>query len=178
MRGLMHDFYVQPMDAVYCETIVMYLIWLLGMFVLRDRAKRIVAGLGLVLSVILIFVFTVYGRKTAEHDVSLMPFITFERAKIKPELYRTMYMNMLLFLPFGMSMPFVFAEKVKMKGLLTIGAGLLLSVAVESVQFFFRLGNCETDDVIMNTTGVIIGSTVYLIAFLVQSMNRRKKKRN
>ena len=53
MGGIIYEFYIQPMNAVYLEAIAMYVIWLMGMFLLRGRAKRIIAGIVLVFSVIL-----------------------------------------------------------------------------------------------------------------------------
>ena len=96
-------------------------------------------------------------------------------AKNNSELYRSMFMNLLLFMPLGLCMPFALPKKVKIKGLLTIGAGMVLSIAIEAIQFFFSLGRCETDDVIMNTTGVIIGTSVYLFFFLVQTIKRKRR---
>ena len=178
MGGIIYEFYIQPMNAVYLEAIAMYVIWLMGMFLLRGRAKRIIAGIVLVFSVILILYDTILNRQSTGHELSLIPFISFENAKIQPELYRAMFMNLILFMPLGMSMPFVLPEKVRMKVLLTIGTGLLLSVAVETVQYVFRLGKCETDDVIVNTAGAVIGSSVYLIICLFRFVIRRNKQRS
>ena len=175
MRTLMHDYYTQPMYHVYLEAIAMYILWLIAMFVLRDKARRIISVIGLILSIVLILLFTVSGRKSGSYDISLIPFISFENAKTNTELYRSMFMNLLLFIPLGLCMPFALPKKVKIKGLLTIGAGMVLSIAIEAIQFFFSLGRCETDDVIMNTTGVIIGTSVYLFFFLVQTIKRKRR---
>ncbi len=175
MRTLMHDYYTQPMYHVYLEAIAMYILWLIAMFVLRDKARRIISVIGLILSIVLILLFTVSGRKSGSYDISLIPFISFENAKTNTELYRSMFMNLLLFMPLGLCMPFALPKKVKIKGLLTIGAGMVLSIAIEAIQFFFSLGRCETDDVIMNTTGVIIGTSVYLFFFLVQTIKRKRR---
>ena len=175
MRTLMHDYYTQPMYHVYLEAIAMYILWLIAMFVLRDKARRIISVIGLILSIVLILFFTVSGRKSGSYDISLIPFISFENAKTNTELYRSMFMNLLLFMPLGLCMPFALPKKVKIKGLLTIGAGMVLSIAIEAIQFFFSLGRCETDDVIMNTTGVIIGTSVYLFFFLVQTIKRKRR---
>lgn len=175
MRTLMHDYYTQPMYHVYLEAIAMYILWLIAMFVLRDKARRIISVIGLILSIVLILLFTVSGRKSGIYDISLIPFISFENAKTNTELYRSMFMNLLLFMPLGLCMPFALPKKVKIKGLLTIGAGMVLSIAIEAIQFFFSLGRCETDDVIMNTTGVIIGTSVYLFFFLVQTIKRKRR---
>ena len=164
MRSLFHDFYVQPMNIVYIETIAMYVIWTVAMLLLRGKAKRIVSIAGLCMAAALVIAFTILGRKSGNtRDISLIPFISFVNAKVQPEFYRTMYMNMLLFMPLGLSMPFALPNKCKHKALLTILIGAILSIAVEACQYLFSLGKCETDDVIMNTIGVAIGVTSFLI---------------
>ncbi len=166
--SLHHDFYVQPMNQVYIETIAIYLIWTVAMFLLRGKARRIVGIIGASLAVILVLTFTVLGRGNENaREISLIPFISFENAKVQPELYRTMFMNMLLFMPLGLSLPYALPDKLKYKALLTILIGIGLSIAVEVVQYVFSLGKCETDDVLMNTLGVMIGVTSYLIIRLL-----------
>ena len=164
MRSLIHDFYVQPMNQVYIETIAIYVIWTVAMFLLRGKARRIVGVIGASLAVILILAFTVLGRSSeTAKDISLIPFISFVNAKVQPEFYRTMFMNMLLFMPLGLSLPYALYDKLKHNALLTILVGAVLSVVVEAAQYVFSLGKCETDDVLMNALGVLIGVTSYLI---------------
>ena len=130
MRSLFHDFYVQPMNTVYIETVAMYLIWTVAMLLLRGKARKI---------------------------------LSFKHL----EFYRSMFMNVLLFMPFGLSMPFALPNRFKHKALLSIFFGAILSMTVEACQYIFFLGRCETDDVIMNTLGVAIGATSFLIFLIV-----------
>ena len=174
MERLFHDFYVQPMQQVYVETIALYLLWMFFMVLLKGRARNHLARTTALLGLALILLYTVVGRGTADvRVISLTPFITFERAKAEVELYRTMYMNMLLFLPLGLSLPFAFPQKWKCKALLSAVAGFLLSVGVEAIQYFFRIGDCETDDVLMNTLGMLIGISSFGIVCLVQKTRKR-----
>ena len=176
MRTLFHDFYVQPMNQVYIETIAIYVIWTVAMFLLRGKARRIVGIVGAGLAVILILMFTVLGRSNGDaREISLIPFITFVNAKVQPEFYRTMFMNMLLFMPLGLSLPYALPDKLKHKALLTILIGAILSISVEACQYMFFLGRCETDDVIMNTLGVAIGTTSFLIFLIVNKIKLAKK---
>lgn len=163
-----HWFYVQPMNQVYIETIAIYVIWTVAMVLLRGKARRIVGTICTCLAVILILMFTVLGRSSeSANEVSLIPFITFENAKVQPEFYRTMFMNMLLFMPLGLSLPLSLSDKIQHKALLTVMTGVGLSIAVEIAQYIFSFGKCETDDVLMNTLGVIIGVTSHLIIRLL-----------
>ena len=167
MSSLIHDFYVQPMNQVYMETIAVYLIWTAAMLLLRGKARSVLAIIGAALSIWIIFLLTIFGRSGGgDQGISLIPFITFVNAKAQPELYRTMYMNMLLFLPFGLSLPFVMQKKMRHPILATILSAFGMSACIEIVQYVFHLGKCETDDVIMNVLGAAIGTTAFLICRL------------
>lgn len=173
------QFYSQPMENVYIETVVVYTVWLAAAIYLRGRVRRVAAAVFLVLSVALIVFYTIIGRSpSGECFVSLVPFSTFELAKAEPEFYRSMYMNIILFMPFGLSLPFVLPEKLKFKVLITAAAGMLLSIAVELIQFRFSFGNCETDDVLMNTLGAFTGATSLwlqrLISGKIEKIGRSK----
>lgn len=178
MSDLRHAFYVQPMNQVYIETIAMYVIWTALMLLLRGKSRRIVSCIGVVCAVALIVLYTIYRRGGSEEAVSLIPFISFINAKTQPEFYRTMFMNMLLFLPLGLSLPFALSEKMKHKVLISILCGLILSVLVEVLQYVFRLGRCETDDVLMNTLGVLIGVTSYLLCGLIAVCRNKYRKKH
>lgn len=168
-------FYCQPMDHVYIETAAMYIIWTVAMLLFRGKARVIISVIAAVLSFGLICLLTVHGRTRGDgNELSLIPFISFANAKIQPELYRSMYMNMLLFLPLGLSLPFALQGKIKHCVLISIAIGFLISVGVEAVQYLFCLGRCETDDVIMNTLGVLIGTTSFLLCSLAAKSRKSR----
>ena len=175
MSNIGRDFYIQPMHQVYHETIIIYVIWTAAMLLLRGKARRIISCIGVVCAVGLIIFFTISGRSSDKGKVSLIPFISFAKAKTQPDFYRMMFMNMLLFLPLGLSLPFALPDRTKYKVPISIIIGLVLSACVETVQFIFRLGNCETDDVLMNTLGMLIGVTSYMIVIGVGKLHRHKK---
>ncbi len=66
--------------------------------------------------------------------------------------------NILLFIPLGFLMPLLW--RVFFKGLWCFTAGLMLSLTIEGVQFFTKRGYVQTDDVVMNFIGTILGYTV------------------
>ena len=68
--------------------------------------------------------------------------------------------NVLLFIPFG----FLFSKNDYRVVLLS---GFLMSICIETVQYFGCLGLCELDDVICNTLGSLAG---FLLAMVVQRM--------
>ena len=147
MFQLRQEFYVQPMNKIYLEVAAMYLFWLLAMFIIRGKARRVTAIVFSAFSVLLIFLLTVYGRGgPGTKELNLIPFITFTYATVENEMYRMLFMNVALFIPLGLSLPFALPDKLRHKYLFTVISGALISVAVEASQFVFGLGRCETDD--------------------------------
>jgi len=67
--------------------------------------------------------------------------------------------NILLFVPFGMLAPFLLNGKYK--ALKTIFGGFVLSVIFESIQLYTGCGQFDVDDIMLNTTGAIIGVLLY-----------------
>jgi glycopeptide antibiotics resistance protein len=84
-----------------------------------------------------------------------------------------MLMNVFLFVPIGLTVPFVLLDKVHNKIMLSTLLGLGLGIGIEVMQFTFGLGRAEVDDVICNTLGVLIGS----LSFLLFSRLERSKSR-
>lgn len=122
------------------------------------KAVRIVSYIGFAAALFIILWKTIFCRSVdLGCQVILVPFNKLQRANTNSEYIRMLLMNVLLFVPLGMMGPFVF-EKTNHPMLITIIAGFLLSVAIEFVQYYFKLGVTETDDVIMNTLGAAIGT--------------------
>lgn len=71
--------------------------------------------------------------------------------EIEMGYWNNIIQNILLFIPLG----FLIGGK---RGII---AGVLLSIGIESIQFIFRLGYCELDDVLNNTIGAAIGSLLF-----------------
>ena len=71
--------------------------------------------------------------------------------EIEMGYWNNIIQNILLFIPLG----FLIGGK---RGII---AGVLLSIGIESIQFMFRLGYCELDDVLNNTIGTAIGSLLF-----------------
>lgn len=116
----------------------------------------------LIISLLAIIYITLLRRSRGNYNVILKPFYTFILAKDQKEYYREMLMNIFLFVPLGLSLPFVLSY-ISNRGIVvkTIVMGLLLSIVIEYCQFYFCIGTCEIDDVIMNTLGVVVGCSCY-----------------
>lgn len=84
------------------------------------------------------------------------------------EYMRTLLMNVLLFVPFGMSFPYLL--KGKRRALKTAAAALGISPMAEVMQYVFAIGVTEADDLICNTVGALLGSAGYYISSSFPSM--------
>lgn len=79
-----------------------------------------------------------------------------------PEILRSIWMNILLFIPGGVILPELLPTKWRnrSKMILTVILAMLFSLGIELAQWHWRLGQAETDDVIANTLGALLGSVV------------------
>ena len=120
-------------------------------------------------SLLLIIKMTLWDRSVGFREVELRPFYTLTTISYNNEALRTLLMNVILFLPFGLTIPYV-AEVIKImknkfRWILCMVSGFLLSVAIESFQYYFCLGRAETDDVICNTLGCVLGVMANVISY-------------
>ena len=119
--------------------------------------------------VVFILWYTIFDRSPGKHEICLIPFDSFAVARKNPFRYRTVVANVLLFVPFGLSMPFVLRHPLipgssgaRHPVRITLITAAVLSVVIETSQMVFRLGYCETDDVIFNTAGAALGALAYV----------------
>ena len=123
-------------------------------------------------SIFVIFKMTLIGRTPGERVVELRPFYTFATVSYNSGAYRTLLMNIFLFFPFGLTLPWGFAKSGNIKQKLVIDGliGMGLSIAIESIQYCFGIGRAEMDDAICNTLGCLFGSTSYYLCQLLKSI--------
>ena len=83
---------------------------------------------------------------------------------VRPEDLSQFYLNMILFVPMGYLLPYVFRwfrARVQTRPVLFC---LLLSALVENLQLITRRGMYDFDDIISNTLGGLIGQMLYIAA--------------
>ena len=153
--------YIQPLRRIAIGMIILVIFWA----TLKNLAgKSLWWGLFnaavFLGTVAAILYMTVLARGEDPQVPVLLPFHSFMEAKIQPELYRSMLMNIFLFEPIGLSLPNILPKKAHPVAA-TVVFALFLSIGIEVSQFYFHLGRCETDDVIMNTLGAAIGAAAY-----------------
>lgn len=177
MGSIFHEIYVSNISTILITIPILLLVW----SVIGAAFNKYMRIIGAVLAVIVvgaILYATVLSRGESGKGADFIPFSSFERAKIQPEMYRSMLMNVFLFVPMGLFLPFVFVGDTGKRILFTILFGLLMSVTIEAIQYFGDLGIAETDDVICNTVGTAIGSCAYLLSLLwIKLFNKTKQRK-
>ena len=111
MNKLFWLIYIQPLHRIVIFMILAAVLW--GYLGSREQGSRrwrilntaVFAGIAAV-----IFYMTVCARGEETAEAVLVPFQNFREAREQPELYRSMLMNVLLFFPIGLSLPFVLGK--------------------------------------------------------------------
>lgn len=159
-------FYCLPLNQVFSIMLCLGIIWTVIIRFLKCKVYRKWKIFNIVLcffSFLLIMKMTLWGRSVGTRELELRPFYTFTTISYNNEAFRTLLMNVILFVPFGLTFPYVIdaiMTKVKVKGyrwILCVVIGFLLSVVLEVLQYCFKLGRAETDDIICNTIGCMLG---------------------
>lgn len=81
------------------------------------------------------------------------------------EIYRSNFMNVVLFYPAGLLAMSLLPRKWPgwCRWVLVVTVLAALSVGIEFLQYRFCLGRCEIDDVIHNTAGALLGCLVAVV---------------
>lgn len=172
MKTIFRVIYRQPLLGVIIFIAIG--VWVWGM-ANRNRQNKYVQrffsgvnGLFFLVGCGIILYSTVLGRTPGKVEICLIPFYTLYLAHEQPEMYRSMLMNILLFVPYGMSMPYILPKSFNRRIVSTVLSAIVLSLAIEVVQYVFRIGWTEIDDVICNTLGTTVGCFSYLISVIPQ----------
>ena len=117
--------------------------WLLGRIVPR-RVWKPVCGAAALLATVLVLWLTVWNRTPSEEHVFTWA------AAYTNEFFREMFMNAVLYVPFGLA-------ACGLIGPWGVLAGFLLSVGVEVWQYATGAGLAQGTDVLCNTLGAAVG---------------------
>lgn len=83
-----------------------------------------------------------------------------------------------MYIPFGLIFPFLFKDKLDSWKvfIITILAGIVISIFTESMQYIFKIGLFEFDDIIHNMLGTVIGFFCNRIAISMVLRRARGRK--
>lgn len=117
--------------------------------------------LGIVLSL------TVLGRKPYDGN-HFQPelFWSYRSVQMKEAWFvRQIIGNVIMYMPFGFLFPFLLKGKLSGWKLfaITVIAGLTISFTTESMQYLFKIGLFEFDDLLHNGLGIVIGFLIHLV---------------
>ena len=167
INSVPYDIY-EGLLSVFCIGFVLLLIWK------GRKAWSCIALLLLFEYAFLIYCSTVIFRRVfPERGYDFMPFWSYSR----PNLLTENILNVLLFVPIGIFMFVTLKGMNKQRSiwLPIFFTGMGLSMGIEILQFAFKKGFAELDDVIHNTLGCLLGCTLCLIITKVWNCFERCK---
>ena len=175
---MLHFIYTQPLSRVIITMAIAIAIWGYARTKLYGRRWNNANALLACGMVVAILCITIMGRTTGERILILKPFASLAVARTQSEAYRELMMNIGLFFPLGLTLSNALPQRWGRwcRIGITVIAGLLLSTGIEYTQYRFALGVAETDDVICNTLGALIGSTSLLIAHGIEKYKEKAIK--
>lgn len=92
--------------------------------------------------------------------------------KMKLSLFQNIILNILLFVPMGFLLPF-YSDKLK-KLYTTVPIGFFVTLMIEVIQYVFKLGIFESDDILNNTLGTLIGYCIFMILYHLKNKTYKK----
>lgn len=143
--------------SVFCLGLVVFIAWK-GL----KTGLRYSAVLLLVEYIFLLFCSTVIFRTSGDtRQYDFHPFWSYSR----PDLFVENIMNVIVFIPIGM----ILGSLLRVKGswLIALLIGCSVSVTIEAMQYFLHRGFAETDDVMHNTVGCVIG---FLLVVMIKQI--------
>lgn len=163
------------------ETILIYIlsvIWAVLVCVYMKMKKGKVFGVALLFSYIYsvlvttLFMRTVYPTYRYTLEINFIRQILVEHNKI---ILAESALNFLLIMPVGFFMPLLINKRPYLK---TALFGLTMTLFIETTQLVTRLGEFQTDDVILNFGGCLFGvSAIWLLDKAFAAIYRTRKKR-
>lgn len=128
------------------------------MQILITKRKKFLFHYLLAEYIFLVLCFTVICRKKGElFQFFPIPFYDYGHREYSAFLLE-MLMNVFMFVPFGFLLSLCFRSWSWQYVALT---GIIFSTIIESLQWTFKCGSCETNDLINNTLGAIAGFCLY-----------------
>ena len=123
----------------------------------RNKGLRISARLFLLFYVVVLYCSTVFFRTnmyatTRNWNHPLWHYKHLGQGKLL--LFPEVIMNVVVFVPIGFALGLAFR---KLKGWQVVLVGMGISVGIELLQWFFRKGFADVDDVIHNVLGCALG---------------------
>ena len=172
---MMRHIYALPLHLVIFLMLVLLIVWAMLSQHKNQKKRTIINAALCFIAAFIILYATILTRSVGVSEAILTPFASLTAARIQPEIYREMLMNVFLFFPLGLTLSNALPRKWHrwLRIILTTLVGCALSAGIEYAQYRYALGLAETDDVICNTLGAFLGSTSLLIAHAIEKHKER-----
>ena len=161
-------FYGFPIPRAIFLMLIIPLVWTILNYLIEIKINRKyvwkIGNVMIAMGMIAVILIATLHSRGGVSELVLEPFYSLREMKSSPDLGRSMFMNIFLFFPLGLSLPYAFPEKWKHNALLTILFALTFSIVIEYLQYHYHLGRTETDDVLCNTLGAFIGTLSYTLS--------------
>ena len=172
---MMRHIYALPLHMVIFLMLVLLIVWAMLSQHKNQKKRTIINAALCFIAAFIILYATILNRTPGNYELILTPFAALTAARVQPELYREMLMNVFLFFPLGLTLSNALPRKWHRWGriILTTLVGCALSAGIEYVQYRYALGLAETDDVICNTLGAVLGAASLLAAHAIEKHRER-----
>ncbi|WP_066506373.1 VanZ family protein [Abyssisolibacter fermentans] len=143
---------------------------------LKNKSK-IIKSIILVLFIIyvLILIYQVFIRAYGTYDRVQVSSISYNLYPLKTIInyikyyervnftvwFFNIFGNIIAFMPLGFFLPLIFKRLSKFRYTLIIG--VVSSLLIEILQIVFAVGCFDIDDIILNSTGIILGYMIYIV---------------
>ncbi|MBR5223437.1 MAG: nucleotidyltransferase family protein, partial [Clostridia bacterium] len=174
---MLKQIYAMPLFSAFILAVTFISIYaVINALYSKSKWLKAISVSGFLVSLFGIFYITVLSREVGNFSLELRPFYSFVMANEQPEMYRTVFMNVLLYVPFGVFLSYSISRKHKaISVIITVISALIVSVCVEAMQYLYSLGRCEIDDVIFNTLGALWGALgICLFGYLTKELENMK----
>lgn len=169
-QDILNFFYLYFEQGSKIAVFVFLLFFIIGCYYIRRHEKRngvyfvlFLKSLNMALLMFYIYIvleITLLSRERySEAYINLQIFSTFDRKLVDPKY---LYENFIMLIPFAILL-YLLAKPFRNIGV-SLLVGFFCSLAIEIVQMITKLGQFIVDDILANTTGMLIG---YLLCKIV-----------
>lgn len=164
--------YTQPIPWILVEIVLFPVLWgVLTSHASKIKGNKVLNAVLLFGAIYVILHITLLDRSAAARaDFVSPPFLLLKKAWSESrEIFRSLFLNVLLFEPLGAAVAHLQPSKwtCRVHILTAVLVGLAVSTAIEYCQFYLAVGNAEVDDVICNTLGALIGALSLPIKYML-----------
>lgn len=167
--------YEIPIGYIFLAVILIMSAWTVVAYFFESKVWfNLINKITLVFTAVAVFMITLVFRSYEVSGISLAPFSVFVLAQEYPDVYIQMILNIVLFVPLGLSAPYILHNRAKHPITITVVFAVVLSLIIEILQYIFVCGYSEVDDIILNTLGAVIGTVSYVV-FMLFTKNKVKQ---